>query len=111
RKLFESHTVRGKEILESIKNAPAEAVHVAFEHHENYLSNGYPRAVNQSNLHPFAKIISVADNFCNYAVVSTSGVASMSPADAIIKMKSKLYEMDKIAFTALSELIAKKQAA
>ncbi len=102
---YESHTVRGKEILDSLKNAPREAAFVAYEHHENCLGNGYPRGIDQSEIHPFTKIVNVADIFCNYAMKNfrETKVFSLKPAlNKIVERKS--FEVDKQAFQALSSL-------
>src|SRR5690606_25994723 len=37
RQVLETHPVRGKEIMESLKSAPSEVVAIVYEHHENCL--------------------------------------------------------------------------
>ncbi|MES2768756.1 MAG: HD domain-containing phosphohydrolase [Bdellovibrionota bacterium] len=110
-KLYESHTVRGKEILDSLKNAPSESVAVAYEHHESAVGNGYPRSVDHSKLHPFSKIVNVANVFCNYAIRSYPDQKILTAQEAISKMQTnKVFEIDKQAFQALISLIKKPSA-
>lgn len=74
RHIVESHAVRGKEILESLKSAPSEVVAIAYEHHENCLGHGYPRQIDKNTIHPLAKVVAVADEFCNYALTGPNNI-------------------------------------
>ncbi|HTL11786.1 MAG TPA: HD domain-containing phosphohydrolase, partial [Bdellovibrionota bacterium] len=66
--LMESHTVRGAEILNQMPNLPSDAAIVAMQHQEDCAGFGYPRALTKSKIHPMARLISVADVFCEYAI-------------------------------------------
>ncbi len=68
REIIETHPLRGKEILESLKSAPADVVEICFQHHENELGQGYPRRLESKQIHPMAKVVSAADLFCGYAL-------------------------------------------
>ncbi|MEO5668827.1 MAG: HD domain-containing phosphohydrolase [Bdellovibrionota bacterium] len=68
RKLYESHTIRGYEILSSLDFVPSDVAVVALEHHEDCLGYGYPRGLAGSKISPLSKLISVADNFVEFAL-------------------------------------------
>ena len=68
RKTLETHPLRGKEILTSLKSAPSEVVSIAYEHHETCLGHGFPRKITKNQIHPMARIVSIANEFCGYAL-------------------------------------------
>jgi len=85
RRLVETHPQRGKEILESIKCIPGEVAAAAFEHHEKYLGQGYPRGIFKNRISPIARVIAIADVFCNYAIKNPTS-DGMSGGAAYVKM-------------------------
>lgn len=56
------HTVRGAEFLQSLGSPPA-VVTVALQHHERSNGEGYPQGLRGEQIHPFAKIVAIADVF------------------------------------------------
>jgi putative nucleotidyltransferase with HDIG domain len=110
RKIVESHTTRGKEILESLKTAPSEVIQVAYEHHEDILGQGYPRGVNSKRIHPMSLIVSVADTFCNYTIKNPQTPLPLDGHGAILAMlKFKEQSLDPEAFAALRKVIQVNQ--
>ena len=63
RELFKSHVLRGKELLDQCKDVPRAAKTVALSHHERDDGSGYPDRLTGSMIHPFAKIVALADTF------------------------------------------------
>lgn len=80
--LFETHPMRGKEILETFKNIPTDIISVAYEHHENILANGYPRRISKSQIHPITHIVKVADLFAQLTVKNPNYPVPMNPQSA-----------------------------
>lgn len=108
RQILEAHAVRGKEILESLKSAPSEVVAIAFEHHENYLGQGYPRQISKNNIHPMARIVAVTNEFCNYALKGPNN-PGVSAEKALSLMDSfKKDVLDPQPYKALQSLILNK---
>ncbi len=104
RKVFETHTVRGQEILQTIQSMPNDVVQIALEHHENILGMGYPRGVRKEKIHPLARLINVADVFCNYAI-KNPGCEGMSGKEALERMNANDRQtLDSEYFIALSSL-------
>ncbi len=60
-KEIKKHTLLGYEILRNIKSISNDAVNIALSHHERYDGNGYPNNIKASDIHEFARIVSVAD--------------------------------------------------
>jgi putative nucleotidyltransferase with HDIG domain len=111
RKLVESHTTRGKEILESLRTAPSEVIQVAYEHHEDILGQGYPRSIERKRIHPMSLIVAVADAFCNYTIKCPQTPQPLDGHGALLAMtKFKEHSLDPDAFAALKKVIHEHQA-
>lgn len=62
--IVRQHTEKGFEGLrKKIKGLPVTSMHVAYQHHENFGGNGYPRGISGNEIHEYARIVSVADMF------------------------------------------------
>lgn len=59
--IIKTHTVHGFEILRHEPNIPLLAAHCAFQHHERMDGSGYPRGLKGEEIHPYSRIIGVAD--------------------------------------------------
>lgn len=57
------HTTYGYEMLRKQSGVPLVVAHCAFQHHERLDGSGYPRGIQGNDIHPYAKIIAVADVF------------------------------------------------
>jgi HD-GYP domain-containing protein (c-di-GMP phosphodiesterase class II) len=55
------HTTYGFEMLQSMKSVNILCAHVAFQHHERFDGQGYPRGMKGKEIHDFARIVSLAD--------------------------------------------------
>ncbi len=60
---IKKHTEDGFEILRQLHGVSLIVAHCAFQHHERLDGSGYPRGIEEKTIHPFAKIIAVADVF------------------------------------------------
>ena len=62
--IVKQHSEKGFEALRrKIQAIPATSAHVAYQHHENFDGNGYPRGISGAEIHEFARIVAVADMF------------------------------------------------
>jgi len=86
-KSYETHPTKGLDILSRIKSIPSDVVQVAFQHHENCHGQGYPRGVTKAHIHPFARLIAVADEFC-YLTMRSAEPERMNPLQAIQRMQA-----------------------
>ncbi|MGD6968206.1 HD-GYP domain-containing protein [Rossellomorea vietnamensis] len=59
----QKHSEYGFDILRQLHNVSLLVAHCAFQHHERLDGSGYPRGLKGDEIHPFAKIIAVADVF------------------------------------------------
>ncbi|SFM38777.1 HDIG domain-containing protein [Gracilibacillus orientalis] len=62
-KIMQAHTEYGFDLLRKSHNIPLHVAHCAYQHHERLDGTGYPRGIHKDDIHPFARIIGVADVF------------------------------------------------
>lgn len=60
---MKQHTRFGFDILRNLHSVSLLVAHCAFQHHERIDGSGYPRGLLDFEIHPFAKVIGVADVF------------------------------------------------
>ena len=65
RALYETHPLRGAQILRAVPDTPDEIIRIVQQHHENESGGGYPFRVKRGKIYPLAKLVSVADEFCD----------------------------------------------
>ncbi|KUP05278.1 histidine kinase [Bacillus coahuilensis p1.1.43] len=61
--IIKKHSEDGYNILRKLHTIDLAVAHCAFQHHERIDGSGYPRGIREEEIHPFAKIIAVADVF------------------------------------------------
>ncbi|MBU8714010.1 HD-GYP domain-containing protein [Brevibacillus sp. FSL K6-0770] len=61
--VMKKHTEIGFEMLRRQDDIPLLAAHCAFQHHERWDGSGYPRHLKQDQIHPFGRLMAVADVF------------------------------------------------
>ncbi len=108
RALYETHPTRGKEILQSLKIFPPDIPEIVYHHHEDCLGQGYPQRLRRAHIHPLARLISVANIFCNYAIENPDS-PGMGGIDAIRMMEiHHKSELDSEMFNALKSAFYEK---
>ena len=105
RNLVETHTTRGKEILASLPAIPTEVMEIAYSHHEDMLGQGFPRRISKLEIHPLAKVVQVANIFCEYAIKHHPTMVPKDGKASITQMETMRADgMDHDAFSALKRL-------
>ncbi|WP_413577516.1 HD-GYP domain-containing protein [Bdellovibrio sp. HCB290] len=103
---YESHTMRGVEMLQELREIPSDVLAIILEHHENALGMGYPRRIRDIKMNPLARIVAVANYFMELLHDSTGEHPSMSPEEAIHYMEVTLGQpFNKQAFLALKDIV------
>lgn len=103
---FESHTLRGVEILRRMKEIPADVLAIVLEHHENALGMGYPRRIRDIKINPLARIVAVADVFVELLYEAHDDGSRRTPDEVISHIENTLGQpYNKPAFIALKTII------
>lgn len=101
---LESHTSRGRDLLLSIRHMPEDIALIAAQHHEAINGTGYPHRLKKDQIHPLARLVSVADVFCDLLSGSKTD-DPLSPKDAVAHMlRLHSLELDPLFLRALIKL-------
>jgi putative nucleotidyltransferase with HDIG domain len=101
---YESHVTRGAEILSSISSVSDDILMIVSQHHEDCFGTGYPAKLQRHHIHPMAKVIAVADAFCNLAIRSHNG-EPIDPVAAVRRMiLLKSGNLDAVSLNALANI-------
>ena len=104
RALYETHATRGGEILSDTPGIPGDVVQVCYQHHENNCETGYPMRIEAAKVHPFAKVIYLADQFVHLALKheQNDNKAASAAIGEIFTMRYQ--EVDPLMLKALMEI-------
>lgn len=105
RKIHEGHTIRGRDILLSVPGMPEDVATVALQHHELTNGGGYPYGLKLHQIHPFARIISVADNLCELLKHQPAQGQPTDYASFLQVMRRNERDFDPTFLRALAELV------
>lgn len=101
--LYETHPQRGVDILEKIPTVPTDVLQIIIQHHECCNGFGFPRRLTKQHIHPMARLVSVANEFCTIVLKGPNSLG-LSPSDAIKRMHSiQADKYDPTFLTALAE--------
>lgn len=102
--LYETHPVRGRDLLSQVPCVPEEVIVAALQHHETMSGIGFPYRIPRVKLHAFAKIIAVADEFCHLSLKGPMGTG-LHPHESLRKIfETKEQDYDMIFVRALMEI-------
>lgn len=91
---LDHHPLLGKELLEKSGLFHPEIPTIVGQHHENNLGTGYPLKLERDQIHPIARLIHVADSFCEYTLKSPNspGMPAQLAAKRICQTPNFEYE-------------------
>tara|TARA_B110001454_G_C12723292_1_gene436294 strand:- start:5651 stop:7000 length:1350 start_codon:yes stop_codon:yes gene_type:complete len=111
RKMYETHVLRGREIMQSIPNVPQDVIQLIYEHHEDEVGQGYPNGTAKNRMHPLSNIIQLANKFVNHVVKNPSH-HQISGREAVFMIeKFEGDRVNKTSLAALKTLVFEKKAA
>ncbi|MEX2104151.1 MAG: HD-GYP domain-containing protein, partial [Bacilli bacterium] len=61
--IMKQHSADGYEMLRQEPEISVTSAHIAYQHHERYNGSGYPRGLAGNEIHPYARIVAVADTY------------------------------------------------
>ncbi len=102
-KLFESHPIRGKEIILGLRNLPEDVAQIVCQHHERVDGSGFPLASAAKTIHPLARLLGTVDSFLDL-IMPIEDSLPLKPSDAFQRMMLYPHQVDMTFFRRLSEL-------
>lgn len=76
------HTTDGFELLRRQTEVDIRSAHVALQHHERLDGSGYPRGLSDEKMHPWAKVVAIAEVF-DSVTSSRNYAPTLSAAEAL----------------------------
>ena len=86
RELMKQHVSYGEDIIAWSNKIPEEVVKIVSQHHERENGNGYPRGLNASQLHVYARMAAIVDCY-EELIVERSGIPAIKPFHAYRKLR------------------------
>ncbi len=106
---YASHSFRGMMLLQAIPGMPEDIINIVYEHHENDLKEGYPRNIWDAKIHPLARVVGVANAFCDLTVKSSLRPNALVVEEAVNQMlPMSVKPFSKEPYEALQRIIKKK---
>jgi putative nucleotidyltransferase with HDIG domain len=103
---YESHVYRGVEILRTMPSISDDIIAIVLEHHENAPGQGYPRRLRDFKMNPFARIVALADCFCEVAMKSVNNPHPKDANQALVFIEITLGQpFHKPAFVGLKDCL------
>jgi HD-GYP domain-containing protein (c-di-GMP phosphodiesterase class II) len=107
--VYESHPLKGMEVLRDVKDLPMEVLLIVAEHHENAIGTGFPKKMRDIKMSPLSRIVSLSQYFSSLLFHPGEG-RSFTPDEAVTYIEEVLGQpFNKPAFLALKN-INNKQA-
>jgi HD-GYP domain-containing protein (c-di-GMP phosphodiesterase class II) len=75
--------MRGADLLRGMPSIPDDLVAIILEHHENAVGQGYPRRLRDFKMNPLAKIVALADRFCEITLAAANNPLAKDPVAAV----------------------------
>lgn len=101
---MKTHTTLGYEILKNTRCIPEIILNIVSQHHENCMGNGYPHKLKAARISQGAKIVSLANTFCNTVVTNNihEHASVIKTIELLRKKKHRYFDPD--ALIALSKI-------
>jgi response regulator RpfG family c-di-GMP phosphodiesterase len=89
-KRLETHSAGSARILGSIPSISSEILQAVLQHHESGDGRGYPSRLTKNKIIPMARLISVADEFCDLALASPNspGISAIEAVERLSLLRT-----------------------
>jgi HD-GYP domain-containing protein (c-di-GMP phosphodiesterase class II) len=108
---YESHPLKGMEVLRDVRDLPMEVLLIVAEHHENAIGSGFPKKMRDIKMSPLSRIVALAQYFSGLLFHPMDG-KSFTPDEAVNYIEEVLGQpFNKPAFLALKNINNKQHLA
>lgn len=104
--LYQTHPFKGMQLLQSLGVVPDDIVSIVYEHQENRIGQGYPQRIREVKIHPLAKVVCLADQFCYLTMSNVNYPMPRNPREAIMFMEYTMGQpFNRDVFKALKSVV------
>jgi putative nucleotidyltransferase with HDIG domain len=86
------HAIKGFEYLRKNREISLLSAHVAYQHHETFNGEGFPRGIKGNEIHPYAQICAIANRFEN--LISEQGIPPHEAMEALMAMSNVDFDQE-----------------
>lgn len=91
---YKQHTTLGYELANKIPNMAQSILSGLVEHHEREDGSGYPFSLLGENIHPYAKIVAVADLYDEALTINCDQPGALSPYESLENLRTQIHCLD-----------------
>jgi putative nucleotidyltransferase with HDIG domain len=92
--LYKTHTTIGYNLVNKIPDIAQSVFSGILDHHEREDGTGYPKQLTSESIHPYAKIIAIADLFDESLTINCDTPGALSPYSSLDKLRRDIYSVD-----------------
>lgn len=92
--LYKTHTTLGYELVSKVPNIAQSVLSGILDHHERADGTGYPHQLTAEDIHPYAKIVAVADLFDEALTINCDTPGALSPYASLDNLLQDIYFID-----------------
>ncbi len=109
---YETHPMKGIEMLRDMKDLPSDVLLIVAEHHENAQGTGFPKKMRDIKISPLGKIVALANYYSSLLFGEKADAKTYTPDEAVAYIEEVMGQpFNKQAFLALKNIINKKHLA
>ncbi len=91
--LYKQHTLFGHELVSKIPDVALSVLQAVADHHEREDGSGYPRNLAGEDIHPYAKIVAIADLYDEALTIKCDEPGSFSPYTSLERLHDEVYHL------------------
>jgi putative nucleotidyltransferase with HDIG domain len=91
---YQTHVLHGIELARKTQGLSRSIISGIGHHHEREDGSGYPKGLTSKDIHPYAKIIAVADLYDEALTINSKHEEALSPYQSLEKLRAQIPRVD-----------------
>jgi HD-GYP domain-containing protein (c-di-GMP phosphodiesterase class II) len=101
--LYKLHIAYGEALVQRVPDLAESIISGIVQHHERIDGSGYPRGLIKEEIHPYAKIVAVADLYDEKLTINRAHDLAISPYTSLESLWDSAYKLDAEAFITFTD--------
>lgn len=102
---YQQHVLLGEQLTKKMPNLADSIAQAVCQHHERRDGSGYPQGLQGDEIHPYARIVAVADVYDEFLTINRQPDLVLSPYSALEAVRDSLSILDvKAAFVLMDKM-------
>ena len=91
---YKQHTLFGQQLVSGIPGLAQSVIAGIAEHHEREDGSGYPNGLLGEDIHPYAKIVAIADLYDEALTINRNNSPAFTPYTSLENLRAELYRLE-----------------